>query len=540
MKYLIILLFLFEYIYIINTTCKSMHMLQQNLYNENHRYLKWIFKNLNISLFNINLYGILFSIFLFLSIVENLEIFFIIVLISIYITSFISDKERSKEEQNKKPLVFTKRIIRLEVTITLIYMIPLLLFVINARKYTDISILSLAILTSLNYFVIYIANLINHPLERIIYHHFERKAKRKLKSMPNLKIVGITGSYGKTSSKNILNDILNIKYNCLATPKSINTFNGIMITINNKLSKFEDVFVAEMGAYVKGEIHRLCKLVNPSYGIITSIGTAHLESFGSEENILNGKMELAEYLPSDGAVVFNYDDPKQKGYKFKKEKHAKVLWVGLDNDKLDVSASNIKFSYKGTTFDVKFKDDKKVYKFETKLLGKHNVYNILQALALGVEFGIDKKDLVQAVRRVNVVEHRLELRKFPSFYQIDDAYNSNPVGAKRALEVLDLMDGKKIVVTPGMIELGSKEEELNREFGKQIAEVADEVILIGEKRTKPIYNGLIDKKYKESKIHVLNDVRDAYTLINELKDKKKETYALFENDLPDTYTEIGG
>ena len=128
--------------------------------------------------------------------------------------------------------------------------------------------------------------------------------------MPNLKIVGITGSYGKTSSKNILNDILNIKYNCLATPKSINTFNGIMITINNKLSKFEDVFVAEMGAYVKGEIHRLCKLVNPSYGIITSIGTAHLESFGSEENILNGKMELAEYLPSDGAVVFNYDDVK--------------------------------------------------------------------------------------------------------------------------------------------------------------------------------------------------------------------------------------
>ena len=543
MFYIIVLLFVLEYIYVINTTLKSMHMLQQNLYNENHRYLKWIFRNLKISLFNINLYGILFSLFLLLSNDDNLLLFFLIVLCSIYITSFISDKERSKEEQNKKPLVFTKRIIRLEVTITLIYIIPLVIFIINKGRVnntTSIVLLALAILTSLNYFVIYIANLINHPVERIIYHHFERKAKRKLRSMPQLKIVGITGSYGKTSSKNILNDILNIKYNCLATPKSINTFNGIMITINNKLSKFEDVFIAEMGAYVKGEINGLCKLVNPSYGIITSIGTAHLESFGSEENILNGKMELAEYLPKEGAVVLNYDDPKQRGYKFKKENHAKVLWVGLDNDKLDVSASKIKCNYKGTNFEVKFKGDKNVYKFETKLLGKHNVYNILQALALGVEFGIDKNELVQAVRGVKVVEHRLELKKFPGFYQIDDAYNSNPVGAKGALDVLALMDGTKIVVTPGMIELGSKEEELNTEFGRQIAEVADEVILIGEKRTKPIYNGLVDKKFKEDKIHVLNDVRDAYTLINQLGDKKKDTYALFENDLPDTYTEIGG
>jgi UDP-N-acetylmuramoyl-tripeptide--D-alanyl-D-alanine ligase len=312
-----------------------------------------------------------------------------------------------------------------------------------------------------------------------------------------------------------------------------------MITINNKLSKFDDVFIAEMGAYVKGEINGLCKLVNPSYGIITSIGTAHLETFGSEENILNGKMELAEYLPSSGAVVLNYDDEKQRNYKFKKEDHAKVLWVGLDNKDLDVTASNIKCSYKGTSFDVKFKGDSKIYKFETKLLGNHNVYNILQALALGHLFEIDVKDLIQAVKRVNVVEHRLEIKKFPTFYQIDDAYNSNPVGAKSALDVLKLMDGKKVVVTPGMVELGSKEDELNMEFGKQIACVADEVILIGERRTKPIYRGLTELKFREDHIHVLNDVRDAYTLLNSLKDDK-DLYALFENDLPDTYTEIGG
>ena len=538
MIYLLILLFILMYVYIINTTLKSMHMLQQNLYNENNRYIKWVFKNLKISLFNINLYGILFTIFLQFPMIDKLDLFIILVLCSIYITAFIGDKARSKQEQNKKPLVFTKRIKRLEFTIILLYIIPLIVFALNTDLVNKV-LLAIAIMTSLNYFVVFLANLINYPVERMVYHHFERLAKKKLRSMPNLKIVGITGSYGKTSSKNILNDILNIKYNCLATPKSLNTFNGLMITVNNKLSKFDDVFIAEMGAYVKGEINGLCKLVNPNYGIITSIGTAHLETFGSEENILNGKMELAEYLPSDGAVVFNYDDKKQRGYKFKKEDHAKVLWVGLDNDDLDVSGSNIKASYKGTTFDVKFKGDNKTYKFETKLLGNHNVYNILQALALGKEFGIEVKDLIQAVKRVNVVEHRLELKKFPTFYQIDDAYNSNPVGAKSALDVLDLMDGKKVVVTPGMIELGSREEELNKEFGKQIADVADEVILVGEKRTKPIYDGLIEKKYKKEKIHVLNDVREAYTLLNELKDRK-DLYALFENDLPDTYTEIGG
>jgi UDP-N-acetylmuramoyl-tripeptide--D-alanyl-D-alanine ligase len=513
-------------------------MLQQNLYNENNRYIRWVFKNLNLTFFNTNMCGIIFTLILLLNIMTDLRMAFLIILCLIYVMAFSYDFVRSKGEQNKKPLVYTARIKRLLVTICIIYLIPLIIFLIN-NSLLDVSLFIFSILVTCVYFVIFIANLINFPVERIVYHHFERKAKNKLKSMPNLKIVGITGSYGKTSSKNILNDILNIKYNSLATPKSLNTFNGLMMTINNKLSKFDDVFIAEMGAYVKGEINGLCKLVNPSYGIITSIGTAHLETFGSEENILNGKMELAEYLPEDGAVVLNYDDVKQRGYEFKKENHAKVLWVGLDNPKLDVTASNIKCSYKGTSFDVKFKGDSKTYKFETKLLGNHNVYNILQALALGREFDIEVKDLIQAVKRVNVVEHRLEIKKFPTFYQIDDAYNSNPVGAKSALDVLHLMDGKKVVVTPGMIELGSKEEELNMEFGKQIADVADYVILIGEKRTKPIYNGLIERKFREDNIKVLNDVRDAYTLLNTLKDNR-DLYALFENDLPDTYTEIGG
>lgn len=524
-----------EYIYVIYISKKSIHMLQQNLYNENNRYLRWIFKNKKQTFLNINLYGILFSVLLLYSTMEELDIFFIGVLVLVYLVSYLIEKEKRKQDQNKKPLVITKRVKRLIVTLAILYIIPTCFFIYN-EQFRDVSLIALSVLICLNYLMIYLANVINHPIERLIYHKFEKQAKNKLKSMPDLKIVGITGSYGKTSCKNVLNDVLNIKYTSLASPKSINTFNGLMIVINNSLTKFEDVFIAEMGAYVKGEISGLCKLVTPKYGIITSIGTAHLETFGSEQNIIDGKMELIEALPEDGVGVLNKDDPKQKGYKIKNENPCKILWIGIDSNDVDVKASNIKCTSKGTTFDVTFKGDKKKYSFETKLLGKHNVYNILSAIALGYEFGLSIKELQQGVRRVQPVEHRLEIKRLGNFYQIDDAYNSNPVGAKSALDVLDMMDGTKVVVTPGMIELGEKEDELNKEFGRQIAKVADFVILVGQKKTKPIKDGLLEKKYNEDKIFVTNDVREAYTLINKLK-AKKEIYALFENDLPDTYTE---
>ena len=535
MKLLVYLIFIFQFIYVVYKTKKSLHMLQQNLYNENNRYLKWILKNKRETLINLNLYGIIFTILLFYSLSDDMDLFFLGIIILVYVVSLMVDREKRKQDQNKKPLVITKRIKRLIFTISILYLIPIVFYFIDdyLRNYV---LLANSILISLNYFVIYLANVINHPVERIIYHGYERKAKNKLKSMENLKVVGITGSYGKTSSKNILNDILNVKYNSLATPKSLNTFNGLMITVNNTLSKFDDIFIAEMGAYVKGEINGLCKLVNPKYGIITSIGTAHLATFGSEKNIQEGKMELIEYLPSDGVGVLNKDDEKQKNYKIKKKDHAKILWIGINEKDVDVRADNIKCSNKGTTFDVHFKGDNKKHSFETKLLGTHNVYNILAAIALGYEFGLSIKELQQGVKKVQPVEHRLEIKKLGSFYQIDDAYNSNPVGAKAALDVLKMMDGDKVVVTPGMIELGDKEKELNKEFGRQIADSADVVILVGEKQTKPILEGLEEKKFKKDKIHVLNDVREAYTLINKLKGKK-DLYALFENDLPDTYTE---
>ena len=155
------------------------------------------------------------------------------------------------------------------------------------------------------YFFVYIVTVINKPVEKCVYYYYLTHAKVKLKNMNNLKVIGITGSYGKTSSKNILSDILNIKYNTLPTPRNLNTPYGLMVTINNHLDKFNDIFIAEMGTLKRGDIKKIVNIVNPKYGILTKIGVAHLETLGSQENIQKEKFTLIESLPKDGIAILN-------------------------------------------------------------------------------------------------------------------------------------------------------------------------------------------------------------------------------------------
>ena len=516
---------------------KTLHMLQENLYNENNRYLKWVINNkrdflsIDIIVIMISLFGVF--------VIYNIEpvsyLSMILVSLFLILEGYAWNKEITNN-QNKKKLVVTPRIRRLIAMASLILLIPVIILALNpySIRITWIVFLIEALALYLNRIFFLIVMWINMPIEKTIYNHFKHKALSKIKSMPNLKIIGITGSYGKTSSKNILSEILNVKYNALPTPRNLNTFNGLIMTINNHMDKV--IFIAEMGAYVKGEIGRLCKLVRPHYGILTCIGTAHLETFGSQENIQQGKFELIESLPEDGFGILNGDDPLRLSYEIKNK--VRIIWIGIDNEDVDVRATNIKCSASGTSFDVMIRGDKTKYHFETKLLGKHNVYNILAGIACGKEFDITIEDLQRAVKSVKPVEHRLELKKIGNFYQIDDAYNSNPVGAKNACEILKMMPGKRIVVTPGMVELGEKEFELNQIFGTQIAEVADIAILIGEKRTRPIKEGLLKNKFDKDKIIVFNDVREAYPYImNISQETDEEVYALFENDLPDIFNE---
>lgn len=521
-----LLLFLF---YGILKTKKVLQILQQNWYNDGNRYLKWISKNKRKVFIN---FDILFPIFL-LGIVIPFKYSLILFIIFYMVAFFIFDKEKQKE-QVKLKLAVTARVKRLILTSTVIYAIIILVMCLTFNeKYIWLYYLIIGFIMYFEYLYMYIINITNKPIEKCIFLYYKRQALKKLKSMSNMDVIGITGSYGKTSSKNILSDILNIKYNAFPTPKNFNTTYGMINAINNYLDKFNDLFIAEMGAFKCGEIKEICDLLHPKYGILTRIGTAHLESFGSSENIQKGKFELIESLPSDGVGILNGDDEYQLNYKLKNK--VKIIWIGIDNKNVDVYADNIKLSNTGTTFDVHFKGDKKKYHFETKLLGKANIYNILAGIALGDYLKISKEDLIRGVKKVNSIEHRLELKKMGNINIIDDAYNSNPVGSKMALDVLNLCPGKKIIVTPGMIELGSEQYNLNFEFGREIAKVCDEVILIGKEQTKPIYDGLLKEKYDIKHVHILNDVKKAFPLINSLSEG--ETYALLENDLPDIFNE---
>ena len=528
--FIISLIIYFIHISIIST--KSLHMLQQNRYNRGYRYIKWIIKNYKENFLNLNL---LFLVFILTSINETLNslssyLFIIIYLFLTYV--FISER---RKEATKLPLKYTARIKRLIITNSIIYLIPIFIIcLLYDEDYQSIYYLILGFLSFINYFILILDNFLNRPLERLVGLHFEKQAKDKLASMTNMDVIGITGSYGKTSTKNIVYDILNFKYNVFKTPENYNTPFGLMITINNYLDKYNDYFIAEMGACKSGEIKELCDLVRPKYGILTRIGLAHLETFGTEEAIQHTKFELIESLPSDGLGILNGDDEKQLNYHLKND--CQILWIGIDNHKVDCYAKDLELTYKGTKFKVKFKDDEKEHEFETKLLGRNNIYNILGGITLGRALGMKISDLKKAVKMIAPIEHRLSISKYYDINLIDDAYNSNPMGCKMALEVLSMMPGKHIIVTPGMIEIGAKEDEVNREFGLEIStSKVDEVILIGKEKTKPIYDGLMKGKFPNEHIHVLNNVMDAFPLMMKLKDG--ETYALLENDLPDLFNE---
>lgn len=520
MKYLFLLIYT---AYLILRTKKSIHMLQQNFYNSSNRYWHWIFKNASKSFLTLDL---LFTIPLCIGLIINeiivcYIVFYLIVLIYYYKTT--------KKDTVKIKLKVTSRVKRMIFTFTLIYV--LILYGISSLNYLYAGII-LGLFVSLNNFIIYLVNIINKPIEKCVYLYYFNKAKKKIKDMPRLEVIGITGSYGKTSSKNILSDILKVKYDTLPTPKNFNTPYGLMLTINNYLDKFTEYLVAEMGACNTGEIKELCDFVKPKYGILTRIGVAHLETFKTEKNIQKTKFELIESLPSDGIGVLNMDDPKQREYKIKN--NCQIRWISIENKDADLKASNIKGTPSGMQFDVTWKEDQKTYHLETKLLGSANVYNIMAGVVLAKELGMSMEEIIRGVKNIQTIEHRLEMKKMGNLNIIDDAYNSNPVGAKMAVETLGIMPGKKIIITPGMIELRDKQYELNFQFGKQIAKVCDKVILVGKNQTKPIYDGLIEEGYPKDQIEVTDDVYKAFNIVRTVGEN---AYVLLENDLPDLFNE---
>ncbi len=516
MEYIIEILnyisFVFCYFMILSS---NIHIYQLNYYKDNFQF-KWIKKNIkNILIKNIWLMCIIPL--TFLGIAGRI--------ISILIYIIVGFLSRIKNA--KKKLVYTNRVYRLIITA---YIIPLVILGIKIFNNNLILDAILPLICFIAPISIIFFNLLNKPLNKYINNRYINKAKNKINSMKNLIVIGVTGSYGKTSMKNYLYKLLSQEYNVLITPENYNTTLGVVKTISEKLKPTHDIFICEMGACNVGDIKEICDIVNPKYGVITSIGPQHLETFKNVETIVKTKFELVDSLPNESIAFLNYDNEYIRKNKTNKNK---VTYGIKDNYKKDFEAYEYNVTENGIEFKVK--KDNEEYIFTSKLLGEHNVTNLIGAIAVASTLGIPMKKIIYAVKQIEGVEHRLQLIKNGDVTIIDDAYNSNPAGSKSALNTLSKMNGVKILITPGMIELGEAEYKENFKFGKYAAEVCDYIILVGKNQTKPIYDGIISKKYDENKIIILEDVKLAIKEAYKINSNGNKKVILLENDLPDNY-----
>jgi len=504
----------------------ALHMYQQNRY-ELGRYLQWFSASLRTSIF-----GIIRALVagMILSLVVTWFPFpgQLLTLILIYLFAYFSIYQERRKPYIK-PLKVTARVKR-QIVLMILLTLVLVWFVVTHYSLSPLPLIALMYESSIVHIILILMAVITEPIERLIKSFYMGLAKRELRKHHNLIKIGITGSYGKTSSKNILDEILSEEYYVLATPASFNTPMGITITIRQQLKNLHEVFIVEMGADKVGDINGLTKFVKPQYGIVTSIGPQHLATFKTINNIIKEKMKMIENLPQDGVGVLNFDNEYIRHYKI--QNPCRIITVGIDSEDVDFRAINITYTPEGSEFMIR--NEGELHPFKTRLLGKHNVSNILVAIAVGRALRLSWEKLQKAVANVNYIEHRLQLKKINGLTFIDNAFNSNPEGSRMSLEVLKMMPGKRFIITPGMIDLGVKQKMYNSEFGRNMKGCADVVILVGKTQTKPIYDGLKESGFDMDKVFVFTTVKEAFAYVH--KHASSKDTILLENDLPDAFS----
>jgi UDP-N-acetylmuramoyl-tripeptide--D-alanyl-D-alanine ligase len=304
--------------------------------------------------------------------------------------------------------------------------------------------------------------------------------------------------------------------------------------INNDLTAQHQILVLEMGARYAGNIDELCDIAQPDISVVTNVGVAHLETFGSQQAIADTKSSIVRNLAEGGTAILNIDD----GYvrNMRQRRDINYVTVGQRSEEADIRAINIQFDSDGCRFDCSIKGNDPI-QMSMPVLGEHNVQNMILAVGVAHTLGIRPETMRVAAQKVEQVEHRLELKKRDGYTVIDDAFNSNPVGARNAVNVLaSFPSGRKVIITPGMVELGDIQARENRSFGEHIARAGlDLIILVGEQQTKPILEGLQLADGDLDKVRIVDSLFEANDVMREFVEPGD--VVLYENDLPDNYNE---
>lgn len=454
-----------------------------------------------------------FSIFLFLKIIYvNIFVYLIILLVSLFKSKYILK------------LKFTKRIIRL---LIVIFLISSLIIIFNP------SVSSFLIVIYTLPFIVMLSNIILYPVEKYIKYFYKQKTKKKLSQIKPY-IVCITGSYGKTSVKEMLYTIYKDKYLCLKTPKSYNTPMGISKTVLNELEYMTELFFVEAGATTKGDIDEICKMIKPDVGVISSIGPQHLNSFKTINNILKTKLELSDNLPPHGKLILNYKSEYLNGILNDSIKET------IKANSNELYAKNIKQTDIYTEFDI-YSFNKPLIHIKTRLLGINYIDNIVLCyavkLALDDKYYISNEEFMDKVLELTNPLHRLstyEIIKNNTKYRfIDDSYNSNIEGFKQALLVLTKLTGIKILLTPGIVDNNSNDF-IKMSYNICHFKELDDIVLVNNKEIKPLKNLLKQNNVNYTLVNSLNDgLNLIYSKYNEYH--MEVINILLENDLPDNY-----
>ena len=441
---------------------------------------------------------------------------------------------------HKKPLVFTPRVKRIYSVSAILALVPVVLMIVfygSARDMVgfydgpSVVVSVMMFITVISYLFVVAAVWLLRPVEARINRRYWNEARDILKSMPDLKVIGITGSYGKTSTKHYLQAILSEQFETLMTPGSYNTPMGVIRTVREMMKPYTQIFICEMGAKQKGDVKEICDLVDPACGIITAVGAMHLETFGNIETVRDTKFELADAIPHSGFIVVNNDFPMGAARKVGNTEC--VRYSVSDSGEADYHVEDVEYSAEGTRFIVVTPRGDRI-PFSSQLVGECNISNLLAAIIVAMRMGMAVDRIQLGVSRIRQVEHRLSVNRTPGGVTIiDDAFNSNPVGSKMALDVLGRFNGgRRICVTPGMIELGDRSEELNEELGHHIGRNSDIAIIVNEINRESLVKGVLAEGFDKKNLHTVADFAEAQRPLSGML--RNGDTVLYENDLPDS------
>lgn len=383
--------------------------------------------------------------------------------------------------------------------------------------------------------VLVAANAVLAPYERSVQRGYEADGRRRVADIHPF-IVGITGSYGKSSAKAMLAHILQFEAPTLAASGSINTLMGVTRHIREELVSGHKFMVVEMGAFKTGSIRRLCELTPPSAGLITAVGDMHLERFGSTDEIVRAKSELAQAIPPGGILVVNADSPGALRIA-KMSTDCRVLLYGeTSTEDLATRVEQVGFSKLGTTFVLRTRE--RAYQCFTPLLGRPIILNLAGAFTVAAAVGVDSEVIVAAMRTLKPVANRLEVIEERGVTWVRDAYNSNQFGFRAALEVANALPvERRFLVTPGVIELGAGQFDVNRALSKDAAAICDSTVVVSNTNRDAFVAGHRDAG-REAQLVAVPNRADAFGWLRQTV--KDGDLVILENDLPDLYEKSAG